>query len=545
MRRSSHWPEQLFLVATDPPHGIVNRGASPETMGSKAWNLLQMAGLGLPVPPALVIGTGFVDHPEDALPLLFRHGLPALEAVAGRRLGDARDPLVLSVRSGAAVSMPGMMETLLDIGVCDATVPGLLRQTGNPRLVWDCYRRLVSGYGEVVAGLPPALFENELARIGDGRGERELDFSQLRELTRASIAAYQRETGQAFPQDVREQVSGAVRAVLASWDSAKAREYRRLNHIDDSIGTAVTVQRMVLGNGGSHSGAGVGFSRDPSSGRPEPWIDFLINAQGEDVVAGRRVAHGADDLMRILPEAWSQLQANATLLERHFGDIQDFEFTVEDGVLWMLQTRCGKRTRLAAARIALDLLDAGVIDRDTARNRTADLTAADLVTRSLAALDGTGSEPLASATVACGGITAGCIAFDGERAAALVAAGQPVVLVRQDAETGDIAALESAVGLLTRRGARTSHAAVVARQLGRVCLVACGELEIDLRTRRMRLGGREFAEGDTLTLDGNQGAVFAGRMAVRETPDDALIRRLEALRDPACEAGSAALQATP
>lgn len=530
MKSASHWPRHLYLIASanTPPHHKPNR----QNMGSKAFNLLRMADIGLPVPPALVIGTHYTQSPDECLLPVFTVGLPALEEAAGLVIGDARRPLIMAVRSGAPVSMPGMMDTLLNIGLCDQTTGGLLRQTGNPRLVWDAYRRLIASYGEVVAGLPASVFDDEIERATQGRDERLLDFRELRDLTRRFLSLYQQHAGQAFPQDVNEQLSGAIRAVFASWHAAKAQAYRKLKQIDSAMGTAVTVQSMVFGNSGGHAGAGVGFTRDPMSGERQLWVDFLANAQGEDVVSGRRNAHGHQVLASVAPDAWRQLEESTQALEREFEDMQDFEFTVQDGVLHLLQTRSGKRTPLAAARIALDLLDEGLIDTTVALERTSGLQEEDLGTVRLALQTDPHSQasPLARAMPACPGVVSGEIALDGERALARAGEGASIVLVRQDAQTSDIAALELAVGLLTQRGARTAHAAVVARQLGTVCLVGCESLRIDLTARTARFGDMLLNEGDVITLDGNEGMVYAGAVAAVMVPDEALLERLRALR---------------
>ncbi|NDP39287.1 MAG: pyruvate, phosphate dikinase, partial [Rhodoferax sp.] len=382
MKSATHWPKNLYLIASGnaPPHHKPNR----ENMGSKAFNLLRMANIGLPVPPALVIGTHYTRAPDECMLPVFTVGLAALQEAAGLVIGDARRPLIVSVRSGAPVSMPGMMESLLNIGLCDQTMAGLLRQTGNPRLVWDAYRRLVASYGEVVAGLPASVFEDEIERATEGRDERLLDFRELRDLTHQFLSIYQQHAGQAFPQDVNEQLSGAICAVFASWHAEKAQEYRKLKQIDPAMGTAVTIQCMVFGNSGGHAGAGVGFTRDPMTGERRLWVDFLANAQGEDVVAGRRNAHGHQMLASVAPDAWRKLEESAQALEREFTDMQDFEFTVQDGQLHLLQTRSGKRTPLASARIALDLMDEGLIDAATTLERTAELREEDVGTLRLA-----------------------------------------------------------------------------------------------------------------------------------------------------------------
>ena len=526
-------PPEVYLIGCGGNIAVQGQ-ASAQSMGFKAWNLLRMAQLALPVPAAFVIGTHYCAHPDARAGVsgadLWRVGLCALERSTGQTLGDARRPLLLSVRSGAPVSMPGMMETLLNIGLCDATVGGLLRQTGNPRLVWDAYRRLVATYGEVVAGLAATKFEEAAIALFGDRDESELDFADLRSLTRRFVEVYAEGAGRPFPQNPVEQLGGAIEAVFASWQSRKAREYRRLNHIADAVGTAVTVQCMVFGNAGGQSGAGVGFTRDPASGEPALWVDFLFNAQGEDVVSGRRSANGHDELASVLPRVWQELTDAAHQIEHAFGDMQDFEFTVQEGQLFMLQTRSGKRTPQAAARIALDLLDEGLIGRQLALERTAGLDRHALARPRIVARDGATLVPLGRAATASSGVAVGEIALDEARAVARHSAGVPVVLVRRDAETGDIAALDSAVGLLTQRGARTSHAAVVARQLGKVCLVGCADLMIDETARAIKVGDITVQEGVVLTLDGNEGVFYAGAAEFEiEYPED-LLARLDSLR---------------
>ena len=526
-------PPEVYLIGCGDDAANAAQ-ASAQSMGFKAWNLLRMARLSLPVPPAFVLGTHYCAGPAARAaaigPDLWRAGLQALERSTGLALGDARRPLLLSVRSGAPVSMPGMMETLLNIGLCDATVDGLLRQTGNPRLVWDAYRRLVATYGEVVAGLPAQCFDEAAAALFDGRDERELDFADLRSLTQRFLEVYAQRAGRPFSQQPTEQLAGAIEAVFGSWQSAKAREYRRLNHIADAIGTAVTVQCMVFGNAGGQSGAGVGFTRDPASGEPALWVDFLFNAQGEDVVSGRRSANGHDELAAVLPEVWQALVDAAQRLEHAFGDMQDVEFTVQDGRLFMLQTRTGKRTPQAAARIALDMLDEGVIGRALALERSAGLDRQALGQRCVVADAGAALVPLGKGATASSGVAVGEIALDEARAVARHSAGVPVVLVRRDAETSDIAALESARGLLTQRGARTSHAAVVARQLGKVCLVGCAQLQIDETARSISVGSTTLHEGELLTLDGNDGVFYAGAARVETQYPEDLLSRLSVLR---------------
>jgi pyruvate,orthophosphate dikinase len=526
-------PPDVFLIGCGA--GVTGyQAASAQTMGFKAWNLLRMADLALPVPPAFVIGTHYckslAGRQAGLESSLWTVPLRVLERVTGLLLGDSRRPLLLSVRSGAPVSMPGMMETVLNIGLCDATVGGLLRQTGKPGLVWDAYRRLVACYGEVVAGLNAKLFEDAASALLGDREDADLDFSDWRALTRKYLEVYAAAAGRPFPQDPGEQLAGAIAAVLASWQSAKAVQYRRAGRIADDIGTAVTVQLMVFGNAGGLSGAGVGFTRDPTNGARTPWVDFLFNAQGEDVVSGRRNANGHTELAAVLPDVWSALVDAGHGIEQAFLDMQDFEFTVQEGRLYILQCRPGKRTARATVRIALDLLDEVVIRASVARERCAGLDREALGLRKIVAANGGALTALAHGATASSGVAIGEIALDARVAATRKAAGVTVVLVRRDAQTSDIAALESAAGLLTRHGARTSHAAVVARQMGKVCVVGCAELEIDESARTVRLGAGHLREGEVITIDGNEGVIYAGATQVATDYPEDLLRRLDALR---------------
>lgn len=500
-------------------------------IGAKAHNLARMAALGLAVPPAFVLPAAWCAAPEQLRPQTWADALRALEAATGQGFGDARHPLLLSVRSGAAASMPGMMETVLNVGLCERTLPGLVRLSGNPRLAWDAYRRLVAGYGEVVMGVDAAAFETDRRIVVEDRDDRSLDYAELRQLARLHLSTVLRASGEAFPQDPEQQLQRAIVAVFRSWHAPSAREYRRLHGIAEAAGTAVTVQAMVFGNSGGTSGAGVGFTRHPASGEGEPWIDFVFNAQGEDVVSGRRRAPDQAQLERVAPALFEELRRGMRQLEAAFGDMQDIEFTVENGKLWFLQSRGGKRTPQARARIALDLCDEGLIDADEALRRTAGLDASALAVERMAA-DGDGGDALVlgTASSASSGVTSGEIALDEARVRQRHDAGVPVVLVRQDAETRDIAALDLARGLLSVNGARTSHAAVIARQLGKVCLVGCEGLGIDTRRRCIRLGGAELAEGEVITLDGNRGAIYRGAVRTVREASPELLQRLNRLR---------------
>jgi pyruvate, orthophosphate dikinase len=494
--------------------------AEPEAMGFKAYNLARMARIGLPVPRAFVLETGFCRafHAEGklhGLKDLLANQIRQLESATGLNFGGSRKPLLVSVRSGAPVSMPGMMETLLNVGLNDDTLRGLLRMTGNPRLVWDSYRRLIEVFAEVVHGADRQPFdeilEGTLQRAGVTRPQ-ELDFQSLAALARDYLALYQKLVGEVFPQGPMEQLEAAVQAVFRSWVSNKAVTYRRLHGLDDSLGTAVTVQRMVFGNAGGTSGAGVAFSRDPATGENQLYLDFLFNAQGEDVVSGRHTAHDTALLGEILPGTSSRLADVARMLEREFGDMQEFEFTIQDGELYLLQTRTGKRTPWAALKIAVEQAREGMIEPKEALTR---LSAYDLDSIEQRRLrPDNDATVLCRATPASVGVATGAIALDSKRAEFMAAAGQRAVLVRADTSTQDIAGIAAAQGILTAVGGRTSHAAVVARQLNKVCLVGCSALKIDLKARRLNLAGRDLAEGDVLTLDANTGDIYAGEVQV-------------------------------
>jgi pyruvate, orthophosphate dikinase len=500
-----------------------------QAVGNKAWNLMRMSAAGISIPAAFVLPTiwcrkyraGQLD--QAALAETLGSGIAALESATGLGFGCSRRPLLVSVRSGAAASMPGMMETVLDIGLNSVAVDGLIRLTGNPRLAWDSYRRLVQGYAEVVLHQPPAALDALAAKALSEAGaetERELDFLRLRSLTGEMLKQIRDLSGVRFPEDPREQLLEAVLAVLRSWDAPKAAAYRKLNGIDDNVGTAVTIQRMVFGNAGGASGSGIGFTRDPATGERRLYIDFLFNAQGEDVVSGRHAAHDEERLRRVAPEVWKQLESTGQALENLFRDAQDFEFTLETGSLYLLQARDAKRTPWAALRVATELVKEGAISAEDALRRLAGIDMASVKRTRLAHAPG---EILGRAQIAGIGVASGAIALDTESAKRLAAEGSPVILVRPDMVTADIEGMAAAVGILTATGGRTSHAAVVARQLAKVCLVGCATLAIDPARRICRIGDRSFHEGEFISLDANEGAIYAGRLeTVTERPEKEL-----------------------
>ena len=439
------------------------RDVRVEDVGAKAYNLMRMSEAGLSVPPGFVLGTSICRAYHDAggrldddVSAVVADGVQRIEDATGLRFGAGRHPLLLAVRSGAAVSMPGMLETILGVGLSDATLPGLLRATGDPVFVWDSYRRLIQSYGEVVDGCPAAAFatvvNDAVARAGVPAGE--LDVASLREVVSELKDVYRSVAGRPFPQDPLVQLLGAVAAVLRSWNAPHAVDYRTFLGLDDRGGTAVTVQAMVFGNLGVTSGAGVGFTRDPTTGQDRLYVDFLLNAQGEDVVGGRQSARDPESLISALPGLAHDLQTTRRRLEALFGDAQDFEFTVEEGKLWLLQSRAAKRTSWAALQIACDLVDEELIDEATAVQRLSDLDL-DSVTRVRLA-DADTTVPLAAGTPAGVGVVAGRIALSVDAARRAADRGDPVVLVRHEASTTDIAGLAVCRGLVTGTGARTS-----------------------------------------------------------------------------------------
>jgi pyruvate,orthophosphate dikinase len=517
--------EQVWSIL---PGRSAEQDPGPEIIGSKAHGLARLARLGIPVPPAFVLGTGFCRAYHAAggklpgkLRELLAQGLARLEEATDKSFGRQRRPLLVSVRSGAPVSMPGMMDTVLNIGLTEQSLGGLLRATGNPRLVHDCRRRLIRDFAKVVHGTDGGGFERLAERASTGErveSARELGSAALQTVARESLELYLALTGHPFPDDPMEQLLAAVEAVFRSWNSPRALAYRKLNRIDEDLGTAVTVQAMVYGNAGSLSGAGVGFTRDPATGERGLYLDFLFDAQGEDVVSGRQAVARSDNLARRLPALAAELARNAEALEAEFQEVQDFEFTVEEGQLYLLQTRGAKLAPWAALKIAVAMVREGLIKPAEALRRL-DGIALDRLER-LSFRDGAGEAPLAHAVPASSGAAIGAIAFDPERAAALAAAGKPAILVREDIATDDIAGIAAAEGILTARGGRTSHAAVVARQLGKVCLVGCSGLKIEADGRGCAIGATRFQEGDDLTLDGDGGRIYAGRLALtRERPE--------------------------
>jgi pyruvate,orthophosphate dikinase len=512
------------------------RARDKTVTGGKGANLSEMASIGLPVPPGFTITTeecvGYLQHGaafSDDLRREVAKALTHIEKTVGKRFGDAADPLLVSVRSGARVSMPGMMDTVLNLGLNDQTVKGLATVSGDDRFAWDSYRRFIQMYSDVVLGLDHGLFEEALEIAKEDRGyftDTEMNAADWRSLVAEYEAIVKRELGQPFPQDVQAQLWGAIAAVFDSWDSERAKVYRRLNDIPGNWGTAVNVQAMVFGNMGDTSATGVAFTRDPSTGEKAYYGEWLVNAQGEDVVAGIRTPQyltrrarelsGSDkpSMEEAMPEAFAELARTFELLERHYRDMQDIEFTVERGKLWMLQTRSGKRTAKAALKMAVDMAGEGLIDEKTAILRV-DPMALDQLLHPTLDPDAP-RNVLAKGLPASPGAASGKIVLDADTAETWAAKGEKVVLVRVETSPEDIHGMHAAQGILTARGGMTSHAAVVARGMGRPCVSGASQISIQLAERTLRIGAALLREGDTITIDGATGEIMNGQVPTIE-----------------------------
>ncbi|MDR1634965.1 MAG: pyruvate, phosphate dikinase [Bifidobacteriaceae bacterium] len=492
-----------------------------DLLGGKGANLGEMTGLGLPVPPGFTITTEacrFYMHHGFNPPELAEQvtaSIDALEAAFGRGLGGDKEPLLVSVRSGAKFSMPGMMETVLNVGLNDQSVLGLAEFAGDERFAWDSYRRLIQMFGKTVLGIEGDLFADALEakkhEVGAG-SDVELTAQDLKDLVAKFKAIVAGQTGQAFPQDPREQVDAAVVAVFNSWNTDRAKVYRRRERISDELGTAVNVQSMVFGNLGPDSGTGVAFTRDPATGHPGAYGDYLPNAQGEDVVAGIRNTLSLDDMAKIDHASYDQLRQIMSTLENHYRDLCDIEFTVERGKLWMLQTRVGKRTAAAAFKIAIQLVDEGLITLDTALDR---VTGDQLNNLMFPQFDRAAAKKLLTKAMAASpGAAVGQAVFDSAAAVKWAADGRTVILVRRETNPDDLSGMIASAGILTARGGKTSHAAVVARGMGTTCVVGADAIEVDPVGRLFKVGDVTVVEGDVIAIDGSTGEVFLGAVPV-------------------------------
>ncbi|HLU33178.1 MAG TPA: pyruvate, phosphate dikinase [Natronosporangium sp.] len=496
-----------------------------DLLGGKGANLAEMTKLGLPVPPGFTITTEAcrayltTGQPPAGLADEISEHLAGVERAMGKRLGDRDDPLLVSVRSGAKFSMPGMMETVLNVGLNDESVAGLARQSGNDRFAWDSYRRLIQMFGKTVCDVPGERFDEALDGVKAAKGttnDLDLNADDLRSLVDEYKKIFSEHTGRDFPQNPREQLDMAIQAVFDSWNADRAVLYRRQERIPADLGTAVNVQTMVFGNLGADSGTGVAFTRDPGTGEPGVYGDYLSNAQGEDVVAGIRNTVPLQELERLDKASYDKLMDIMATLERHYRDLCDIEFTVERGKLWMLQTRVGKRTAAAAFIIATHLVDEGLIDLDEALQR---VNGAQLAQLMFPTFDlSTNPTHLATGVAASPGAAVGKAVFDSHRAAELAAQGEKVILVRKETNPDDLPGMIAAQGILTSRGGKTSHAAVVARGMGKTAVCGADALDVDIPGRRFTTNGQTVSEGDLISIDGSTGKVYLGEIPVQPSP---------------------------
>ncbi len=493
-------------------------------LGGKGANLAEMTLLDIPVPPGFTITTDtcaeYYTHGEtmpEGLAEEIQHNLALLERMTGKKFGDEKNPLLVSVRSGAAVSMPGMMDTVLNLGLNDKAVEGLAEKSGNKRFALDAYRRFINMYGNVVLGMSHSNFEHEMGALKKAKGvdlDTELDADALAELVQRYKAIVRKKTNKDFPQDPLDQLNGAILAVFGSWNNERAIKYRKINNIIGLTGTAVNVQAMVFGNFGDGSGTGVCFSRDASTGENYFYGEFLMNAQGEDVVAGIRTPDPLSKLEQVQPKQYAELVAIKNQLEKHYRDMQDIEFTIEEEVLYILQTRNAKRTGRASVQIAVDMVSEGLISKEEAILRVSSDHLDQLFHPMIDAKRRKEFSVIAKGLNASPGAATGQVVFSAEDAERWVEQGKKVLLVRQETSPEDIGGMNVAQGILTATGGMTSHAAVVARGMGRPCVVGCRELHIEGKT--LTIGGQSFNEGDAFTIDGNTGEVFIGVLPLEE-----------------------------
>jgi len=492
-------------------------------LGGKGANLAEMANLGIGVPPGFTISTEVCTHYAQkgeypsGLEEEIKNCLKKLEEVTGKKFGDPNNPLLVSVRSGARVSMPGMMDTVLNLGLNDESVEGLAQASSSPRFVYDSYRRLIQMFGNVVLGIPAHKFEEVIDRKKEEKRIKEdieLTNDTLKELNNEFKKIIKRETKEDFPQDPFKQLMMARDAVFKSWNNKRAIEYRRIQKIPEHWGTAVNVQSMVFGNMGEDSGTGVGFTRDPATGTKEIYGEYLLNAQGEDVVAGIRTPKPIIELKDDMPQVYQELEEITQRLEKHYRDVQDFEFTIEKGILYLLQTRTGKRTTQAAVKIACDLFKEGLISKKEAILRVDSTQVEQLLHRGI---DPEAKvEVLAKGLPASPGAATGFVVFTADRAVELTDGGQKVILVRRETSPEDIHGMAVAQGILTSRGGMTSHAAVVARGMGKSCVAGCEEIKVDEGKAQFTVNGMVFKEGDYITIDGASGRVIKGEVPTIE-----------------------------
>lgn len=499
-------------------------GSNKALFGGKGANLAEMTKLGMPVPPGFTVTTEactryYKDGKKIAAEIVKEifDNLATVEKDVGKKFGDPDNPYLVSVRSGARASMPGMMDTILNLGLNDVSVEGMAKLTGNPRFAYDSYRRFIQMYSDVVIGLEKSFFEKIIDEIKTRKGvklDTELTADDMKELIARYKEFFKKEMGKEFPQDPKEQLIGAIEAVFRSWDNPRANVYRRMNDIPSDWGTAVNVQSMVFGNMGETSGTGVAFTRDPSTGERKLYGEYLMNAQGEDVVAGIRTPQPIDTLKDTNPEVYQQFVTITEKLEKHFKDMQDMEFTIEKGRLYMLQTRNGKRTAPAAIRIAVELVKEGMITEKEALLKVEPKQLDELLHPQFDPKALKAATAITWGLPASPGAAVGQIAFNAEEATERAAKGEKVILVRLETSPEDIEGMHKAQGVLTARGGRTSHAAVVARGMGRCCIAGCGALIIDEEKKTLTINGVTYTDKDFISLDGSTGNVYAGKIPV-------------------------------
>ena len=516
-------------------------GNMRELLGGKGANLAEMTNLGLPVPRGFTVTTEactrYYEDGETIAPEIEEEIMVyvnKLEEMTGKKFGDSEKPLLVSVRSGARASMPGMMDTILNLGLNEQVVEVMARKSGNPRWAYDCYRRFIQMYSDVVMGVGKKHFEELIDEMKEKRGvqhDTELTAEDLRELAEMFLKEYKESTGSEFPRDPKVQLMGAVKAVFRSWNNERAIVYRRLNDIPSWWGTAVNVQEMVFGNLGNTSGTGVAFTRNPATGEKKIFGEFLLNAQGEDVVAGIRTPQPIDQLKEIMPEVYEQFVEICDKLEKHYRDMQDMEFTIEDRRLFMLQTRNGKRTARAALKIACDLVDEGLIDEKQAVLMIDPKVLDSLLHPQFDDEALKKAKPIGQGLAASPGAATGRVVFTADDAKAWAARGEKVILVRLETSPEDIEGMVAAQGILTVRGGMTSHAAVVARGMGTCCVAGCGAIKMDEENKTFELGGRVFKEGDWISLDGSTGNIYGEAIATTDATISGEFGRIMAWAD--------------
>src|SRR5438270_1053405 len=518
-------------------------GKMKDELGGKGAGLAEMTNAGLPVPPGFTIQTDACrefmrsNKVSPEVDRQMEEALQRLEKLQGQKLGTGENPLLVRVRSGAKFSMPGMMDTILNLGLNDRSVEALARRANNPRFAYDSYRRLIQMFGNVVLEIPKHVFDEVFEhkkKQKKAKLDTDLDAKALKDVIDEYKKVVRKNAKREFPQDPHEQLVMARDAVFRSWQNDRAKHYRRINNISDDLGTAVNVQAMVYGNLGDTSGTGVGFTRNPATGAKEFYGEFLMNAQGEDVVAGIRTPVPILELQKIMPKVYEQLREITTRLEKHYRDMQDFEFTIQDGKLYMLQTRNGKRTGPAAVRVAIQMVEEGLITKEEAIFRVEPNQLYDFLVPRLDE-NGRKVQVLAKGLPASPGAAVGQIVFTADEAVAKAGHDRktPVILVRAETTPEDIHGMEVAVGILTSRGGMTSHAAVVTRGMGKCCVAGAGDIEVVEKAREMRVKGQVFKEGDWISLDGTTGRVMKGKLnTVAAKPDDPELMKLMSWAEP-------------